>query len=94
MPMRAKGDTKSEFAIYDRFLEELAAKHRTSRWAAEGAPDSRQQLHTPPAATQTRMGAPVSAGDAAEADEGGVMRQQKLRTREQLHTIVPASRFR
>jgi tetratricopeptide (TPR) repeat protein len=65
-----KGDTKSEFAIYDSVLQELAAKaQNVPLGSAEGAWDSASN-YTPPAANTNEMNAPEPAGDAAEADEG------------------------
>ena len=63
-----KGDTKSEFAIYDSVLQELAAKaQNVPLGTAEGAWDSANS-YTPPSANE--MNASESAGDEAEAGEG------------------------
>jgi predicted Zn-dependent protease len=65
-----KGDTKSEFAIYDSVIQELASKaQNVPLGSAAGAWDSANN-YTPPPANRNEMNAPESAADEAEAGEG------------------------
>jgi predicted Zn-dependent protease len=66
-----RGDSKSEFSIYDSVLQELAAKSQNvPLGSAEGAWDSANN-YTPPATGTSQMNASESASDeGAEAGDG------------------------